>query len=379
MEHDGTRSRPDSVPERDAALEIQESFQAILDALDAARAELRAEGRNRRTGGPPRSSDRHGEPAAYGGRAVPAKVLSPEPAPRPPAARPRAHRTGPRSAGLVPVPPQGVPRSVVNPPRTGPVRRPAQEPLVQPLWSHGARQEAEKQPTTGDPGSTRDEPSAPRPSAGPVRAGGRPGTGPSPDASWTTSPSPDACWTTGPSPDASWTADPGRSAARTAPLDAPPRQAPARPDAVRLPVPKGSPGHRRSADRRHARVAGFFGLGAVSGILLASSLLTHQHSEPAAPPAAREQPERPLPDDTPLPEIPGTGVLREGDSGHGVYELQVRLLQIPGLYDGGAIDGRFGTEVRQAVARFQKRFAIQGDDTGVYGDNTRYALMLRTK
>ncbi|WP_229816105.1 peptidoglycan-binding domain-containing protein [Streptomyces lucensis] len=116
----------------------------------------------------------------------------------------------------------------------------------------------------------------------------------------------------------------------------------------------------------------------MSGLLLASSLLTDQHTE-SPPPAAQEQPEHPLPDDTSLPEIPGTGVLREGDSGHGVYELQVRLLQIPGLYDGGAIDGSFGTEVRQAVARFQKRFSIRGDETGVYGDNTRYALMLCTK
>ncbi|MEU6667868.1 peptidoglycan-binding domain-containing protein [Streptomyces sp. NPDC046727] len=127
------------------------------------------------------------------------------------------------------------------------------------------------------------------------------------------------------------------------------------------------------------RVAGFFGLGAVSGLLLASSLLTHGHSEPP-PPASVEEPESPLPSDiAPLPEIPGTGVLREGDSGHGVYELQVRLLQIPQLYDGGAIDGRFDAEVRQAVARFQQRFGIRGDETGVYGDDTRYALMLRTK
>ncbi|WP_243769441.1 peptidoglycan-binding domain-containing protein [Streptomyces cyanogenus] len=231
--------------------------------------------------------------------------------------------------------------------------------MVQPLWSHGARQEAGKQPTASDARPRRNEPSAPRPGLGPVRASVRRGAGPSPDASWT--------------------ADPGPSALRTAPLDAPPREAPARPDTVRLPLPKASPEHRRFTDRRHARVAGFFGLGAVSGLLLASSLLTNQHSEPAAPPAAQEQPERPLPDDTSLPEIPGTGVLREGDSGHGVYELQVRLLQIPGLYDGGAIDGRYGTEVRQAVARFQKRFGIRGDETGVYGDNTRYALMLRTK
>ncbi|MFD7462676.1 MULTISPECIES: peptidoglycan-binding domain-containing protein [unclassified Streptomyces] len=231
--------------------------------------------------------------------------------------------------------------------------------MVQPLWAHGARQEAGKQPAASDATPTRNEPPAPRPGFGPVRAGVRRGAGPSPDASWT--------------------ADPGGSGPRTAPLGAPPPQVPARPDAVRLPVPKASPGHRRFTDRRHSRVAGFFGLGAVSGLLLASSLLTNQHSKPATPPAAQEQPERPLPDDTPLPQIPGTGVLREGDSGHGVYELQVRLLQIPGLYDGGAIDGRFGTEVRQAVARFQKRFGIRGDETGVYGVLTRHALMLRTK
>ncbi|MEU5594941.1 peptidoglycan-binding domain-containing protein [Streptomyces sp. NPDC020298] len=117
----------------------------------------------------------------------------------------------------------------------------------------------------------------------------------------------------------------------------------------------------------------------MSGLILASSLFTNEPSASTAPPASLGQPERPLPGDTRLPEIPGTGVLREGDSGHGVYELQVRLLQIPQIYDGGAIDGRFGTEVRQAVARFQKRFGVHGDETGVYGDNTRYALMLRTK
>ncbi|MEU6369460.1 peptidoglycan-binding domain-containing protein [Streptomyces sp. NPDC046931] len=72
-------------------------------------------------------------------------------------------------------------------------------------------------------------------------------------------------------------------------------------------------------------------------------------------------------------------MLRLGDSGHGVYELQVRLLQIPHIYDGGAVSGRFDTEVRQAVARFQRQFDVRGDESGVYGDNTRYALMLRTK
>ncbi|WP_234020805.1 peptidoglycan-binding domain-containing protein [Streptomyces sp. 142MFCol3.1] len=119
----------------------------------------------------------------------------------------------------------------------------------------------------------------------------------------------------------------------------------------------------------------------MSGLVLASSFLVGNHPAPqeSSPPAERLH--QPVPDtpDPSLPEIPGTGVLRQGDSGHGVYELQVRLLQIPNVYEGGAIDGRYGTEVREAVARFQEWYGIRGDETGVYGDETRHALMLRTE
>ncbi|WP_189716227.1 peptidoglycan-binding domain-containing protein [Streptomyces phaeofaciens] len=87
---------------------------------------------------------------------------------------------------------------------------------------------------------------------------------------------------------------------------------------------------------------------------------------------------RPGTPDPPLPEIPGTGVLRQGDSGHGVYELQVRLQQIPDIYDRGPIDGLYDTGVRAAVTRFQNRYGVRGDESGVYGDNTRLALMRRT-
>ncbi|MFE0512712.1 peptidoglycan-binding protein, partial [Streptomyces sp. NPDC058964] len=169
-------------------------------------------------------------------------------------------------------------------------------------------------------------------------------------------------------------------APRTPPLVAPPHETPPPPESARPAAPGESSGHRRRfTDRRHMGIAGIFGLGAVSGLILASSLLTNERSAPTAPPASLGRTEQPQPGDTALPEIPGTGTLRQGDSGHGVYELQVRLLQIPHLYDGGVIDGRFGTQVRQAVARFQKRFGIRGDEPGVYGDNTRYALVLRTK
>ncbi|MEU1710645.1 peptidoglycan-binding domain-containing protein [Streptomyces sp. NPDC005706] len=99
-------------------------------------------------------------------------------------------------------------------------------------------------------------------------------------------------------------------------------------------------------------------------------------SHPAPGQTNRPQPGTP---DPPLPEIPGTGLLRQGDSGHGVYELQVRLLQISHIYDGGAIDGRYDADVRAAVVLFQERYGVRGDESGVYGDNTRFALMLRTK
>ncbi|MEU0086240.1 peptidoglycan-binding domain-containing protein [Streptomyces sp. NPDC006274] len=62
-----------------------------------------------------------------------------------------------------------------------------------------------------------------------------------------------------------------------------------------------------------------------------------------------------------------------------IRSLQVRLVQMPNVYAGGAIDGRYGKQVRAAVARFQQWYSIRGGETGVYGDNTRRALMLRTE
>lgn len=282
MDHADPEPGSSPASERDAAQKIQDSFQAILDALDAARAELHAGDGSQGPANPPRS------------------------------------------------PAQGVPPSTRDRPRAGDARRAPQDAEVWPLWSRGVPGAGHEQP-----GGT---PPVPPPTVGPLR-----------------------------------------STPRTPPGVAPPHAAPPHPASGGPPLPQAHRGHRRPAGRRHARIAGIFGLGAVGGLILASSLLTNARSAPAAPPASLERPEQPLPGDTSLPEIPGTGVLREGDSGHGVYELQVRLLQVPQVYDGGAIDGRFGTEVRQAVTRFQKRFGIRGDEAGVYGDNTRYALMLRTK
>ncbi|MFH8798441.1 peptidoglycan-binding protein [Streptomyces sp. NPDC017936] len=74
----------------------------------------------------------------------------------------------------------------------------------------------------------------------------------------------------------------------------------------------------------------------------------------------------------------GAGTLREGDSGPEVADLQQRLRRIPDVYDDGPTDGRYGTVLTEAVARFQLWYGIRGDETGVYGDDTRRDLESRT-
>jgi hypothetical protein len=184
---------------------------------------------------------------------------------------------------------------------------------------------------------------------------------------------------TGPRSDTTRSATPQRPATPSDQLIAPPSKA--SPPPVRAHARNRRRGWRPFIDRRDTRLAGAFGGVAVSGLILASSLLVNDNPAPAVPSPPSGRLDRPLPDNPAptLPEIPGTGVLRQGDSGHGVYELQVRLLQVPNIYEGGAISGRYGMEVRAAVARFQKWYGIRGDETGVYGDHTRRALMLRTK
>ncbi|MFE9643187.1 peptidoglycan-binding protein [Streptomyces sp. NPDC006365] len=87
-------------------------------------------------------------------------------------------------------------------------------------------------------------------------------------------------------------------------------------------------------------------------------------SAPAAPPAAVD------------PDGPGT--LRQGDSGPEVSELQERLLKIPDVYKDGATSGEYDATLTEAVARFQLWYGIRGDETGVYGNDTRRDLESRT-
>jgi hypothetical protein len=70
----------------------------------------------------------------------------------------------------------------------------------------------------------------------------------------------------------------------------------------------------------------------------------------------------------------GAGTLREGDRGASVTELQQRLLRIPDVYKNGATSGTYDTALTAAVARFQVWYDIRGDETGVYGNDTRTRL-----
>ncbi|WP_460062731.1 peptidoglycan-binding domain-containing protein [Streptomyces sp. YKOK-I1] len=69
-------------------------------------------------------------------------------------------------------------------------------------------------------------------------------------------------------------------------------------------------------------------------------------------------------------------VLRPGDSGPEVTELQLRLTQA-GFYDGDA-DGRYGSEVESAVRSYQLARLVLTDESGVYGKATRAALESET-
>jgi peptidoglycan hydrolase-like protein with peptidoglycan-binding domain len=69
-------------------------------------------------------------------------------------------------------------------------------------------------------------------------------------------------------------------------------------------------------------------------------------------------------------------VLRRGDQGPQVTELQERLRQL-NLY-GGRIDGVFTRPVEDAVRTYQLARGIQGDTLGVYGHATRRSLEAET-
>ncbi|MEU8915559.1 peptidoglycan-binding protein [Streptomyces nigrescens] len=354
--------------------DIWDSFQAVLDSLDAARADLYAfDERQGWAESPPPTWRERSEPARNAGLAEPIPSLFSPPLP------PRSTQSaGDRLEGRDPGRPQALAPSAVEPKWPRGVRQvdAPQDVVVKPLWLCNRQLEAAPPPLAGK-----------RPTAsGPDEAYASPPVTFLPPAPLQE----DAPRRTGRRSDTTGSTIPQRPAAPSEELLAPPLGA--SPPRVRAHAKNKRRGWRRFTSRRDTRVAGVFGLGAVSGLIAASSLLVSDNPAPAVPPTSSGQLAPPLPDDPAPPsgqlggnpaadlaEIPGTGVLRQGDSGHGVYELQVRLLQIPNVYEGGAIGGRYDADVRTAVARFQKWYGVRGDETGVYGDQTRRALMLRTK
>jgi len=70
-------------------------------------------------------------------------------------------------------------------------------------------------------------------------------------------------------------------------------------------------------------------------------------------------------------------VLRLGDKGPEVVELQLRLRQV-GFYEGNA-DGVYDSEVENAVRGYQLTRVILQDESGVYGAATRESLESETE
>jgi hypothetical protein len=143
----------------------------------------------------------------------------------------------------------------------------------------------------------------------------------------------------------------------------------------RRPAPGGGSGLKRAAVVVGVGAAALIGFGAA---LLLPGGDTEKEARATTPPPAPSAPasSAPAQDDGVDPDGPGT--LREGDSGPEVAELQQRLRRIPNVYDDGSTAGRYDAVLKEAVARFQLWYGIRGDETGVYGNDTRQDLESRT-
>ncbi|MFF9869446.1 hypothetical protein ACF1G0_29275 [Streptomyces sp. NPDC013953] len=257
---------------------IMESFQRVLDALDAARAELHSL-----------------EPRPYGaagsldGLLRPAGGRTEEATTGAGGAEEHGWGSGPRTVAPA--------AAVTSPPVSAPATPPAV--VVEPLWARGSGSVQPPDPWTRPtgPGTSRPDP------VWPVYPG---------------SPVPSAAAAAGGTGSAG---GPGR--------------------------PEGRAWPRLVAGRR-ARLAGACSVGAVGGLLVASSLLGNGAMGPG-PWAPSLRPDRPAPGtDRPQEDARHPhGSVRE-DAGP-----QRRTYRIPRLRPGGESPGRYAIEVREAGARFQ--------------------------
>lgn len=152
------------------------------------------------------------------------------------------------------------------------------------------------------------------------------------------------------------------------------------PEGVRAPLPDGSAAEDNSPGEQSN--------GTSSAAAPASPT-----GSPSTPPTGGSDDPTPSPTPTGTPSGPGTTasasptpapsapqeaapVLRLGDQGPEVTELQLRLRQI-GHY-GGDSDGDYDREVEGAVRTYQLTRVILGDESGVYGPATRKSLESET-
>ncbi|GAQ71939.1 putative peptidoglycan binding domain protein [Streptomyces turgidiscabies] len=159
---------------------------------------------------------------------------------------------------------------------------------------------------------------------------------------------------------------------------------------------RGRRGQARQAGKRAQRERAGFGFGpnlrrAAVAVAVSAAALVGFGSALLLPGSAEGEEVGPAPSATPsvtasapvesapaAADPDGAGTLREGDSGPEVTDLQERLLRIPDVYTHGATSGSYDTGLTEAVARFQLWYGIRGDETGVYGNDTRKDLESRT-
>ncbi|GAA3984098.1 peptidoglycan-binding domain-containing protein [Streptomyces plumbiresistens] len=133
------------------------------------------------------------------------------------------------------------------------------------------------------------------------------------------------------------------------------------------------PGLRRTAVVGAVAAAALIGFGCAFLLPDRSDASAAQPALPSTPASAT-----PTPTASAATDPDGPGTLREGAAGPEVTDLQQRLLRIPNVYDHGSTSGSYDATLTEAVARFQVWYGIRGDETGVYGDDTRLALESRT-
>jgi hypothetical protein len=143
--------------------------------------------------------------------------------------------------------------------------------------------------------------------------------------------------------------------------------------------PGGAHGLGRDVDLRRAAITVAVVAAALIGFAVAL-LLPGAGQDDASPAGAGVNPSaaRSGRDSSGATDPDGAGTLREGDSGPEVTALQQRLLHIPNVYDHGSTSGTYDATLAAAVARFQLWYGIRGDESGVYGNDTRADLESRT-